>query len=341
MSKKVSLLARRWSIFRIHRRGYISLIIIGMLFFLSLFAEELANDKPILIRFQGEWFFPVLFSYPETTFGGDFLTETDYRDPFVQALIQQGGWMVWPPIRYHTNTIHYNLPSPPPTPPDRTHLLGTDDQGRDVLARVIYGFRISIIFGILLTFMSSLVGIAVGALQGYLGGMTDLIGQRFIEIWTGLPALFILISVSGMIVPSFWWLLFLLLTFSWTGLVGVVRAEFLKGRQQDYVKAAQALGVSPLFILIRHVLPNAMTAIMTYLPFVLAGSIVMLASLDFLGLGLPESSPSLGELLSQGKNNIHAPWLGITAFLVLAVTLSLLIFIGEAVRDAFDPRKHG
>lgn len=331
---------RRWRAFRAHKRGYYSLLIVGFLFFISLFAEFIANDKPILIRFKNQWFFPTLVSYSETKFGGDFLTEADYRDPYVQGLIKENGWMVWPLIPYHHQTIHYDLPEPPPTSPDTHHWLGTDDQGRDVLARVIYGFRISLFFGLLLTTFCSVIGILVGALQGYLGGWVDLFGQRLIEIWTGLPALFILIAVSGMITPNFWWLLGLLVLFSWTQLVGVVRAEFLKGREQDFVKAAQALGVPTSLVMIRHIFPNAMTATLSYLPFILAGSIVLLTSLDFLGLGLPPGSPSLGELLAQGKNNLHAPWLGITAFFVLSLLLSLLIFVGEAVREAFDPRKH-
>ncbi len=306
---------------------------------LSLFAELLANDKPILIAFDGGYYTPVFATYPETTFGGDFPTEADYRDPFVQELIEEKGWILWPPIRFSYRTIDTELDRAAPSPPDARHWLGTDDQARDVLARAIYGFRISVLFGLLLTILSSIVGVAAGAVQGFYGGVVDLMFQRFIEIWGGMPALFILIILSSVIVPGFATLLILLLLFSWTALVGVVRAEFLRARNLDYVRAARALGVSDGVIMWRHVLPNAMVATLTFMPFILNGSITALTGLDFLGFGLPPGSPSLGELLSQGKNNLQAPWLGLTAFFTLAVMLSLLIFVGEAVRDAFDPRK--
>lgn len=306
---------------------------------LCLCAEFVANDKPLLVKYDGGVYAPVFQNYPETTFGGDFETEADYRDPYVQELINAKGWMVWPPIRFSYDTINYNLPTPAPSGLTGENLLGTDDQGRDVAARVIYGFRISVLFGLALTIISSIIGITAGAFQGYYGGRLDLIMQRVIEVWSSLPSLYILIIFSAMFVPGFWTLLMILLLFSWVSLVDVVRAEFLRTRNFDYVKAANALGVSNLTIMRRHVLPNAMVATLTLMPFILTGSITALTSLDFLGLGLPPGSASLGELLAQGKNNLQAPWLGMTAFLSLAVMLSLLTFIGEAVRDAFDPRK--
>jgi len=331
---------RRWRNFVANRRGFWSLWIFLILFGLSLFAEFLANDAPLVVRYDGKFYFPVFKAYPETTFGGDFETEAKYRDPFVQELIQEkDGWMIWPPIRYSYRTINYDLGRPAPAPPSRENLLGTDDQGRDVLARLIYGFRISVLFGLVLTILSSIIGVAAGAVQGYFGGKTDLIFQRFIEIWSGLPVLYLLIILATIVQPNFWWLLGIMLLFSWMALVGVVRAEFLRARNFDYVRAARALGVSNIAIMWRHLLPNAMVATLTFMPFILNGSITTLTALDFLGFGLPPGSPSLGELLAQGKNNIQAPWLGITAFAVLAIMLSLLIFIGEAVRDAFDPRK--
>ncbi len=330
---------RRWQQFRANRRGWWSLWIFVVLFALSLGAELLANDKPLLVRYDGRFYFPVLFSYPEVTFGGDFATEAEYRDPFVRELIERNGWMLWPPIPYGPQTINYRLDRPAPTPPSAENWLGTDDQARDVLARLIYGFRISVLFGLALTVFSSLIGIVVGALQGYFGGWVDLLGQRAIEIWSGLPVLFVLIILSSVVEPNFWWLLGIMLLFSWTALVPVVRAEVLRARNFDYVRAARALGLPDRKIMLRHVLPNAMVATMTFLPFILTSAITALTALDFLGLGLPPGTASLGELLLQGKNNLQAPWLGITAFLVLAVMLSLLVFIGEAVRDAFDPRK--
>ncbi len=331
--------ARRLHNFRANRRGYWSLVVFLWLFGITLFAEFIANDKPILVYYDGRYYFPVLVSYPETTFGGDFPTEADYRDEYIVELIEEKGWMVWPPIPYSYDTIIYDLPTPAPSPPTWQNLLGTDDQARDVLARVIYGFRISVLFGLVLTVASSVIGILAGAVQGYFGGWTDLLFQRFIEIWSGLPVLYLLIILASMFTPNFWLLLGIMLLFSWMSLVGVVRAEFLKVRNFEFVRAAQALGVSDLVIMIRHILPNAMVSALTFLPFLLNGSITTLTSLDFLGFGLPPGSPSLGELLAQGKNNLQAPWLGITGFLVLATMLSLLVFIGEAVRDAFDPRK--
>ncbi|ROR32506.1 ABC transporter permease [Inmirania thermothiophila] len=330
---------RRLLAFRRNRRGWWSLWIFLGLFGLSLGAELIANDRPLLVRYEGRWYFPVFVRYPETVFGGDFPTETDYRDPWIRERIEARGWMLWPPVRYRYDTINYALPVPAPAPPSRENWLGTDDQGRDVLARLIYGFRISVLFGLALTLASTVIGIAAGAVQGYLGGWVDLLFQRFIEIWSGLPVLYLLIILASIVEPNFWWLLGLMLAFSWMTLVGVVRAEFLRARNFDYVRAARALGVGRITIMFRHVLPNAMVATLTFLPFVLNNAIVTLTSLDFLGFGLPPGSPSLGELLAQGKANLQAPWLGITAFTVLAAMLSLLIFIGEALRDAFDPRK--
>lgn len=330
---------RRWAQFRANRRGWWSLWIFLVLFILSLFAEFLANERPLLVHYDGGWYVPVLVSYPETTFGGDFPTEAEYRDPYVAELINADGWMLWPPLRYHYRTINFESEAAAPAPPSAENWLGTDDQGRDVLARLIYGFRISVLFGLALTIGSSLIGVAVGAVQGYFGGRTDLFGQRFIEIWAGLPVLYLLIIMAGFVQPSFWWLLGIMLLFSWTQLVGVVRAEFLRVRNFDYVKAAKALGVTDGVIMVRHALPNAMVATVTFMPFILTGSITTLTSLDFLGFGLPPGAPSLGELLAQGKANLQAPWLGLTAFFSLSIMLSLLVFIGEAARDAFDPRK--
>jgi microcin C transport system permease protein len=354
---------RRWENFKTNRRGYWSLWIFLVLFFVTLFAEFIANDKPLYISFSGKSYFPVVFTYPETTFGGDFETAADYRDPYLQKLIaDKGGWMIWPPIRYSYSTHNLDLPTPAPSPPtwmlteaqcksvvDRKGLkscsdleynwLGTDDQGRDVLARLIYGFRISVLFGLILTAFSSVVGVAAGAVQGYFGGWTDLLFQRFIEIWTSVPELYLLLIISSVLVPGFFVLLAILLLFSWVRLVGLVRAEFLRGRNFEYIQAARALGVSNAVIMFRHLLPNAMVATLTFLPFIMSSSVMTLTALDFLGFGLPPGSPSLGELLSQGKANVQAPWLGLTGFFTVALMLSLLIFVGEAVRDAFDPRK--
>ncbi|OZS43548.1 ABC transporter permease [Photobacterium sanguinicancri] len=335
------LTQQRWLRFKAHRRGYLSLWIFSVLFLVSLFAELISNDKPLLIHFESQWYFPVVEQYAETEFGGEFATEADYTDPFVIDLIEQKGYMVWPLIRFSYDTINYNLAGPAPSPPDAVNWLGTDDKGRDVLARIIYGFRISVLFGFALTVISTIVGVVVGACQGYYGGWLDLMGQRFIEVWSGMPTLFLLIILSSFVEPNFWWLLGIMVLFSWMGLVGVVRAEFLRCRNFDYVRAAQALGVSDSRIILRHMLPNAMVASLTMMPFILSGSVTTLTSLDFLGFGLPAGSPSLGELLAQGKTNLQAPWLGLSAFAVLSVMLSLLVFIGEAVRDAFDPHQQG
>ena len=331
---------RRLAIFRQHRRGYWSFWIFIILFGTSLFAEFIANNRPLLIHFDGHWYVPVVQGYSEDTFGADFMPfDADYTDPDVQKAINAHGWMIWPAVPYSYDTIVKNLPSPAPSPPSWHNPLGTDDQARDVLARVIYGFRLSVVFGFVLTIVSSVVGIAAGAVQGYYGGTTDLLFQRFIEIWNGMPQLYLLIILGSIITPGFWVLLVFLLLFSWMNLTGVVRAEFLRGRNLDYVRAARALGVSDIALMWRHILPNAMVATLTFLPFTLSGSVTILASLDFLGFGLPPGSPSLGELVAQGKNNLQAPWLGFTAFFVLGGVLTLMIFIGEAVRDAFDPRR--
>ncbi len=354
---------RRWQNFKANRRGYWSLWIFIVLFLASLGAEFVANDKPFFVSFDGKFFFPAMIDYPETAFGGDFETAADYRDPYLQKLIaEKGGFMLWPPIRYSYNTHNLDLPTPAPSPPtwllteaqckdvvERKHLngcsdleynwLGTDDQGRDVVARMIYGFRISVLFGLILTVISSIIGVAAGAVQGYFGGWTDLLFQRFIEIWTAIPELYLLLIISSVLVPGFFILLGILLLFSWVSLVGLVRAEFLRGRNFEYIQAARALGVSSPVIMFRHLLPNAMVATMTMLPFILSGSVMELTALDFLGFGLPPGSPSLGEMLQQGKSNIQAPWLGLAGFFTVATMMSLLIFIGEAARDAFDPRK--
>jgi microcin C transport system permease protein len=353
--------ARRMENFKANRRGFWSLWIFLVLFTVCLFAEFIANDRPILVSYKGEILTPIFIDYPEEKFGG-FLAETDYRDSVIRDEINSNGFMIWPIIRFASNTINLDLPSPAPAPPTwlqkdsvcakiakRTggsrcadlewNWLGTDDGGRDVLARIIYGFRISVLFGLILAAISSVIGIFAGAIQGYFGGMIDLYFQRFIEIWSAIPSLYLLMILSNFFQPSFFTLLGILLLFSWVALVHVVRAEFLRARNFDYVRAARALGLSNARIMWRHVLPNAMVATLTFLPFILNGSITTLTSLDFLGFGLPPGSPSLGELLLQGKANIAAPWLGLTGFMVIAVMLSLLIFIGEAVRDAFDPRK--
>ncbi|CAM5306005.1 Inner membrane ABC transporter permease protein yejE OS=Afipia felis OX=1035 GN=yejE PE=3 SV=1 [Afipia felis] len=354
---------RRWQNFKANRRGYWSFWIFSILFVVSLFAELIANDRPFLIQYDGRLYFPAFVTYPETTFGGDFETAADYRDPFLKKLIaEKGGRIVWPLIRYSYDTHNLDLPTPAPSKPtwmltekecapvvERKGLtgcrdleynwLGTDDQGRDVVARLIYGFRISVLFGLALTIVSSLVGVAAGGIQGYFGGWVDLLFQRFIEVWTAIPSLYLLLILSSILVPGFFVLLGILLLFSWVSLVGLVRAEFLRGRNFEYIQAARALGVSDRTIMFRHLLPNAMVATMTFLPFIVSSSVMTLTALDFLGFGLPPGSPSLGELLSQAKANIQAPWLGLSGFFSLAIMLSLLIFIGEAVRDAFDPRK--
>jgi microcin C transport system permease protein len=330
---------RRLARFRANRRAWWSLWVFLGLFLFTLPAELVANDKPLLVRFDGRFYVPVLKAYPETTFGGTFETEAQYDEPEVQALIREKGWLVWPPIPFAYDTHVRNLPVPAPAPPSRRHWLGTDDQARDVVARLVYGFRISVLFGGILTLLSSAIGIAAGAVQGYFGGRIDLFFQRFIEIWSSLPTLYLLIILASVVQPSFWWLLGLLLLFQWMSLVGVVRAEFLRTRNFDYVRAARALGARDVTIMFRHILPNAMTAALTFLPFLLSSAITSLTALDFLGFGLPPGSPSLGELLNQGKNNLTAPWLGLSGFFVIAILLSLLVFIGEGVRDAFDPRR--
>ena len=331
---------RRLALFKAHKRGWYSLWLFLALFVLSLGAELIANDKPLLLHFDGQWYAPAFKRYPETAFGGEFPLEADYKSPYMRELIAaKDGWMLWPPIPFSYDSINYDLKVPAPAAPSADNWLGTDDQGRDVSARLIYGFRISVLFGLTLAIISSVIGVVVGAVQGYYGGLVDLFVQRFIEIWNAVPTLYLLIIISSVLAPSFFILLGILLAFSWTHLVGVVRAEFLRARNFEFVRAARALGVGNVTIMTRHLLPNAMVATLTFLPFILNGSITTLTSLDYLGFGLPAGYPSLGELLRQGKTNIFAPWLGITGFMVVAVMLSLLIFIGEAVRDAFDPRK--
>lgn len=329
----------RWARFRHNRRGFWSLWIFLLIFLFSLFAELIANDKPLLVRYQGHWYAPVIFNYSESEFGGPFATPADYQDPWLQQQIAQHGWMIHAPIRFGARSINYSTTQPFPSPPSKQNWLGTDANGGDVLARILYGTRISLLFGLMLTLCSCVIGVLAGALQGYYGGKIDLWGQRFIEVCSGMPTLFLIILLSSVVQPGFWWLLAITVLFGWMSLVGVVRAEFLRTRNFDYIRAAQALGVNDRSIMLRHMLPNAMVATLTFLPFILCSSISTLTSLDFLGFGLPLGSPSLGELLLQGKNNLQAPWLGIAAFLSVAVLLSLLIFIGEAVRDAFDPNK--
>jgi microcin C transport system permease protein len=330
---------RRLANFKRNRRGFWSFWIFLVLFVVTLFAEFIANDRPLVVRYEGQFFFPVVTDYSETAFGGEFETLADYRDPYVAKLIDGKGWAVWPLIPFSYRTVNRDLKVPSPAPPSAENWLGTDDQARDVVARTIYGFRISVLFGLILTVLSSIIGIAAGAAQGYFGGWVDLAFQRFIEIWSGMPTLYLLIILSAIVQPNFWWLLGLMLLFSWMALVDVVRAEFLRARNFDYVRAARALGGSDLLIMFRHVLPNAMISTLTFLPFIMSGSLAVLSALDFLGFGLPAGSASLGELVAQGKANLQAPWLGITAFLVTGGLLGLMVFIGEAVRDAFDPRK--
>jgi microcin C transport system permease protein len=331
--------ARRLRNFRANARGYWSFWIFLVLFVISLFAEFVANDRPVLVFYDGGFYMPIFQDYPETTFGGVFETQTDYTDPAVKGFIAEKGWMIQPLIPFDHRTVAWDLPEPAPTPPDAVHWLGTDDQARDVVARTIYGFRISVLFGFALTIVSALVGVSAGAVQGYFGGLTDLLFQRFIEVWGAIPTLYIIIILTSIVEPNFWWLLGILLLFQWMSFVGVVRAEFLRARSLDYVRAARALGVSDLSIMYRHVLPNALVSTMTFMPFILAASVTVLTSLDFLGIGLPPGDASLGDLLAQGKANLQAPWLGLTGFFVIDIMMTLLIFIGEAVRDAFDPRK--
>jgi microcin C transport system permease protein len=329
----------RWIRFSRNRRGFISLWIFLAIFAVSLAADFIANDVPLVVWYSGRPYFPVFESFSEKEYGGEFETAADYRDPHVQQLIQAHGWTVWPPIRFSYRTINYDLPSPAPSPPTVQNLLGTDENGRDILATILYGLRISILFGFSLTILSSALGIVAGAIQGYYGGRVDILGQRFIEVWSSMPTLFVLIILASIVRPSFWWLLAINLLFGWMGLVGLVRAEFLRARNLEYVLAARALGMKDRRIMFLHMLPNAMVASLTYLPFILAGSIFTLTTLDYLGYGLPIGSPSLGDLLSEGKGNLQAPWVGLAGFGASAAPLILLVFIGEAVRDAFDPRR--
>ena len=330
---------RRLDNFKSNKRGWYSFLIFTLLFLASIFADFLANEKPLLIKYENQIYLPIVIKYAETTFGGDFETEADYRDPYVKNLINNNGWMIWPIIPYSYDTIIRDLAVPAPAPPSKKNWLGTDDQARDVLARLIYGFRISILFGFTLTFFSMLIGVSAGAIQGYFGGKIDLFFQRFMEIWSAIPTLYVLIILASIVQPNFWWLLAILLLFSWMGYVGVVRAEFLRARNLDYVRAARALGVSNYKIMFRHLLPNATVATITFLPFSLSASVTALSGLDFLGFGLPPGSASLGEMVNQGRNNLQAPWLGLTSFFTLGLMLGLLVFVGEAIRDALDPRK--
>ncbi|MQT61211.1 ABC transporter permease subunit [Pseudomonas sp. FSL R10-0399] len=330
---------RRLAHFKANRRGWWSLWLFVGLFVLCLGGELIANDKPLAVHYKDHWYFPIVSHYSETDFGGELPFEPDYSSDYVRKLItDQGGWMLFAPIPFSYDTVNYDLKEPAPSPPSATNWLGTDEQARDVLARVIFGARISILFALILTAVSALIGITAGALQGFYGGMVDLIGQRLQEVWAGLPVLYLLIILSGFVAPSFWWLLGIMALFSWLALVDVVRAEFLRGRNLEYVKAARALGLTNGALMRRHILPNAMTSTLTYIPFILTGAIATLTALDFLGFGMPPGTASLGELIGQAKRNLQAPWLGLTAFCVLALILSLLVFIGEACRDAFDPR---
>ena len=330
---------RRLQNFKSNKRGFYSFWIFSFLFIVSIFADFIANDKPLLIKFDQEYYCPIINEYPETIFGGDFETEADYRDPYVIKLIEDKGWIIMPLIPYTYNTIIRDLDVPAPAPPSKKNWLGTDDQARDVLARLIYGFRISILFGFTLTFFSMIIGVSAGAILGYFGGKIDLFFQRFMEIWAAIPTLYVLIILASIVQPNFWWLLMILLLFSWMGYVGVVRAEFLRARNLDYVRAAKALGVSNRTIMFRHLLPNATVATITFLPFSLSASVTALSGLDFLGFGLPPGSASLGEMVNQGRNNLQAPWLGLTSFFTLGLMLGLLVFVGEAIRDSLDPRK--
>ena len=331
---------RAWRRFRENKRGYVSLWIFVVLFVLSLFAEALSNDKPLIVHFQGDYYFPLVKSYPESFWGGDFETEADYSDPYVRHLLSKGdNWVVFPPNPYRYDTINYYTSQPNPAPPSGNNLLGTDDRGRDVLARLIYGFRLSVIFAAVLTVIGVALGVFAGSLQGYFGGRLDLFAQRLIEIWGSMPELYLLIIFASLFEPGILLLIVLLSLFGWMGLADYVRAEFLRGRNMDYVKAAKAMGVSNRSIMFHHLLPNSLTPVITFLPFRVSGAILALTSLDYLGLGVPPTTPSLGELLSQGKENIEAWWLSMTTFAVLVGTLLLLIFIGEALREALDPRR--
>lgn len=339
MAEHYSTQQLRWLRFKNNRRGYYSLWLFALFFIISLFSDFIANDRPIFVKYQNSYYSPLFSNYSEKDFGSQFDTPVNYLDPFIQSNIEKNGWILWAPFRYSYNTLIYNTQSTFPTPPSSKHWLGTTDAGFDVLANLLYGFRISLFFALLLTLFTSIIGIIIGAFQGYYGGKIDLLGQRFIEIWSGLPVLFIIILLASILPLNFWWLLAITILFSWMTLVNVVRAEFLRARNFDYIRAAKAMGVSDLKIMSHHLFPNAMVATLTFIPFILCGSITTLTSLDFLGFGLPIDYPSLGRLLLQGKNNLQAPWLGISSFLIIATLLSLLIFIGEAVRDAFDTNK--
>ncbi|MEH6444804.1 MAG: ABC transporter permease [Oceanospirillaceae bacterium] len=335
----LSINQKRWLKFKANKRGYCALWIFSVFFTISLFSEFIANDKPLLISYNNQLHMPIFINYSELDFGGDLDANVDYTDPYIHELIEEKqGWMIWPVVRYSYDTIIYDLPSPAPSPPSKDNWLGTDDKARDVVAGILYGFRVSVLFGFAVTIVSAIIGVSAGAVQGFYGGTIDLVFQRIIEIWSSMPTLFILIIMLSVITPNIWWLLTFVLLFSWMGFVGVVRAEFLRGRNLEYVQAARALGMSDRRLMFKHILPNAMVATLTFIPFTLSGSVTILTSLDFLGFGLPPGSPSLGDLLAQGKANLHAPWLGLSSFLILAFMLSLLVFIGEAIRDAFDPR---
>lgn len=325
--------------FKSNKRAFIAFILFLFIFVLSIFSEFLANDKPLVVKYKGSMYFPIFNSYTDKFFGGDFPTPADYKDPVIVSNIKNNGWMIMPIIPFSYNTVDYDIDTPAPSAPDNVHWLGTDDEGRDIVARVLYGIRLSVVFAFILTFFSSLIGIITGAIQGYFGGKTDIIMQRFIEIWESLPQLFILIIIASLFIPTFWTILLILMLFSWTSLTSMVRAEFLRTRNFEYVKAAKALGVSDFRIIFKHILPNALVTSVTFIPFILSESIVALTSLDFLGLGLSADYPSLGDLVRQGKDNLQAPWIGITIFVVLSGMLTMLIFIGEGVRDAFDTRK--
>lgn len=328
------------SVFKKNKRAYGSFLLLAFIFVLSLFSELISNDKPLIVRYKNELYFPVLHNYSDEFWGGDFPTSADYSDSLIQNNIKQNGWLIMPLIPYSFNTVDYYLDSATPSAPSKKHWLGTDEEGRDVLARILYGIRLSLIFALVLTFISSAIGIFVGAVQGYFGGKTDIVLQRFIEIWDSLPQLFILIIIASMFLPTFLSLLVILLLFSWTGLTGMVRAEFLRLRNFEYVKAAQVLGVGNFRIMFRHILPNALVTSITFIPFIMAEAITSLSALDFLGLGLSQDYPSLGDLVRQGKDNLQAPWIGVSIFVVLSGLLSMLIFIGEGVRDVFDTRKN-
>lgn len=332
------VMQQRLARFKQNRLGFICLIVFVVIFVLAIFSELIANDKPLVVKYQQSYYFPVIQSYPETTFGGIFETETDYKDPAVQQLIDRDGWALWPVIPFSYQTPNLELAVPVPSPPSQQNWLGTDDQGRDVLARILYGLRVSLLFGFALTLCAAFIGILIGALQGYYGGWVDLIGQRVLEVWGGLPMLFMVMILVSMFTPSVYWLFVIMLLFGWTALVGLVRAEFLRARNFDYVRAARALGVADRTIIFRHILPNAISSSLSQLPFMLTANITALTALDFLGYGLPPDAASLGELLLQGKNNLNAPWLALSGFFTLALVLSLLIYVGEATRDAFDPR---